>query len=92
LKIIYFCMVKYLNFHNSSFAFIRYFFYCKWQGHGMTHPLFVCLLDLWRGSWNIMGSLDDYLILFDFSEGANFEHHWPIFFQLTHKKWFKKKN
>jgi hypothetical protein len=25
LKIIYFCMVNYLNFHNSSFA-LRYFF------------------------------------------------------------------
>jgi hypothetical protein len=32
-------MVKYLSFHNSSFA-LRYFFYCKWQGHGVTHPLF----------------------------------------------------
>jgi len=35
---IYFCMVKYLSFHNSSFA-LRYSFWCKWQGHNLTHPL-----------------------------------------------------
>ncbi len=33
-------MVKYLSFHNSSFA-LRYFLKkCKWQGHSVTHPLF----------------------------------------------------
>jgi hypothetical protein len=35
-------MVKYLSFHNSSFA-LRYF-QCKWQGHSMTHPLFIQFL------------------------------------------------
>jgi hypothetical protein len=34
-----FYMVKYLSFHNSSFA-LRYFLKCKWQGHSVTHPLF----------------------------------------------------
>jgi hypothetical protein len=29
---IFFCMLKYLSFHNSSFA-LRYFLKCKWQGH-----------------------------------------------------------
>jgi hypothetical protein len=33
-------MVKYLSFHNSSFALRFYFIYYKWQGHGATHPLF----------------------------------------------------
>ncbi len=32
-------MVKYLSFRNSSFA-LRYFL-CKWQGHSVTHPLFL---------------------------------------------------
>jgi hypothetical protein len=38
---LHFCMVKYLNFHHSSFA-IRYFLKtnCKWQDHNVTHPLF----------------------------------------------------
>ncbi len=36
---LYFGMVKYLNFHNSSFTLI--YFWCKWQGHGVTHPLFL---------------------------------------------------
>jgi hypothetical protein len=29
---VFFCMLKYLSFHNSSFA-LRYFLKCKWQGH-----------------------------------------------------------
>jgi hypothetical protein len=42
LKItIYFCMVKYLSLHNSSFA-LRYFL--KWQGHSATHPCFNFLM------------------------------------------------
>jgi hypothetical protein len=32
-------MVKYLSFHNSSFAFYDPF-KSKWQGHNVTHPLF----------------------------------------------------
>jgi hypothetical protein len=35
-------MVKYLSFHNSSFA-LRYVLKCKWQGQSATHPLFVKL-------------------------------------------------
>ncbi len=31
---LYFCMVKYWNFHNSFFAFKYYFI--KWQGHNDT--------------------------------------------------------
>jgi hypothetical protein len=38
-----FCMVKYLRFHKSSFAF-RYF-KCKWQDHSVTHRL---LTIYWR--------------------------------------------
>jgi hypothetical protein len=35
-------MVKYLSFHNSSFA-LKYFKKCKWQGHSVTHPLvYIC--------------------------------------------------
>jgi len=30
-------MLKYLSFHNSSFA-LRYFLKCRWQGHIVTHP------------------------------------------------------
>jgi len=30
-----FCMMKYFKFHNSCFA-LRLFFFCKWQGHGVT--------------------------------------------------------
>ncbi len=37
---LYFCRVKYLSFHNSSFA-LRLTFNCKWQGHSVTHPLFI---------------------------------------------------
>jgi hypothetical protein len=34
-------MLKHLSFfHTSSFA-LRYFFSCKWQGHSVTHPLFI---------------------------------------------------
>jgi hypothetical protein len=36
----YFCMVKYLSFHNSSFALRYILLKCKWQGHSVTHPLF----------------------------------------------------
>jgi hypothetical protein len=32
-------MLKYLNFHNSSFA-LRYLFSVNGQGHSVTHPLF----------------------------------------------------
>jgi hypothetical protein len=31
-------MVKYLSFHNFSFA-LRFIFQCKWQGHNVTHTL-----------------------------------------------------
>ncbi len=41
MKIIFFCMVKYFSFHNSSFA-LR--FQCKWQGHSLTHPLLIPVL------------------------------------------------
>jgi hypothetical protein len=37
---LYFCMVKYLNFLNSSFA-LRYIFNVKWQGPRLIHPLFL---------------------------------------------------
>jgi len=37
---VYFCMVKYLSFRNSSFCLKMLLFTCKWQGHGVTHPLF----------------------------------------------------
>ncbi len=37
---LYFCMVKYLSFHNSCFAFKQDTLKCKWQGHTVTHPLF----------------------------------------------------
>jgi hypothetical protein len=36
-------MLKYLSFHNSSFA-LRYLFNAKWQGCSVTHPLFVCFI------------------------------------------------
>jgi hypothetical protein len=42
LKIIYFCMVKYLNFHNSSFA-LRILVNVKWQGHSCDTPLVFCV-------------------------------------------------
>jgi hypothetical protein len=34
-RLYYFCMLKYLSFHNSSFAFLRYNCNVKWQGHTM---------------------------------------------------------
>jgi hypothetical protein len=30
-------MVKYLSFHNSSFALKIHIFSCKWQGHSGQH-------------------------------------------------------
>jgi len=41
-------MVKYLSFHNSSFAL---WYLSKWQGHSVTQPLFnlPCLLSCSRG-------------------------------------------
>ncbi len=36
---LYFCMVKYLSFHNSSFALRSILFNVKWQGHSVTQPL-----------------------------------------------------
>jgi hypothetical protein len=32
-------MVKYLSFHNSSFALGLPFFNVNWQGHNVTHHL-----------------------------------------------------
>jgi hypothetical protein len=44
---LYFFMVKYLSFHNSSFAF-RYFFKSKWQGHTVRHnPCCISLEVVW---------------------------------------------
>jgi hypothetical protein len=37
---LHFCMVKYLNFHNSSFA-LRYFIMKMARPQCATHPLFV---------------------------------------------------
>jgi hypothetical protein len=36
---LYFCMVKYLSFHNSFFC-LKILYNVKWQGHSVTHPLF----------------------------------------------------
>jgi len=33
---LFLCMLKYLSFHNSSFA-LKILFHVKWQGHSMTH-------------------------------------------------------
>jgi hypothetical protein len=33
-------MVEYLSFHNSFFL-PQDTFQCKWQGHSVTHPLFI---------------------------------------------------
>ncbi len=42
----FFAWQNILKFHNSSFA-LRYFFWCKWQGHSVTLiPLFTF------GNWN----------------------------------------
>jgi hypothetical protein len=38
-------MLKYLSFHNFSFTLI-YFLNVKWQGHNVTHPMFVALLKI----------------------------------------------
>jgi hypothetical protein len=45
-------MVKYLSFHNSSFA-LRFFSLCKWQGRRVKHPLFLYFIfsqDILRGT------------------------------------------
>ncbi len=39
MKIIFFCMVKYFSFHNSSFCLkILFFFNVNGKGQGVTHP------------------------------------------------------
>jgi len=38
---LYFCMMKYLSFHNSSFGPQKLFLKSIWQGHNVTHPLFI---------------------------------------------------
>jgi hypothetical protein len=40
---LYFCMVKYLSFHDFFFC-LKIFLKCKWQGPGVTYPLFKLLL------------------------------------------------